>query len=87
MRHASKLTASDCLCMVRKLQFCTLLLSYYWFRESIEAFLNMILCNNGIREMLCVHTADTKAKDLLDFSVDIFHLHFVSQNSVPVCQQ
>lgn len=37
--------------------------------------------------MLCVHTADTKAKDLLDLSLDIFYLHFVSQNSELVCQQ
>lgn len=31
--------------------------------------------------MLSVHSAETKAKDLLDFSLDIFHLHFASQNN------
>lgn len=53
--------------------------------ESTEAFLNLILCNNSIREMPCVHTAETKAKDHLEFSLDIFHLHFASQNNEWVC--
>lgn len=65
--NASELTACDCPCMVRKWQFCTLFLSYYWFRERTDAFLNMIMCNNSIREMLCVHNAEVNAEDLLDF--------------------
>lgn len=49
--------------------------------ERTEAFLNTILCNNSIREMPCVQTTETKVKDILDFSLDIFHLHFASQNN------
>lgn len=70
--YASEVTASDCPCTVRK-QVCILFLSYYQFRESTEAFLNMILSNNSTREMPCADAAETKAKDLRDFSFYILH--------------
>jgi len=73
MRHASELTA--CLCMVKKDSFV-----FYFFHitdsdESTEAFLYVSPCSNSIIEMMCLHTAETNAKIILDFSALTFSVY------------
>lgn len=53
---------------------------FYFFHitdsdESTEAFLYVSPCSNSIIEMMCLHTAETNAKIILDFSALTFSVY------------